>query len=98
MGDVQPGMVCLRPIELQAMLADAAEQGAKRTLARLGIDDEKAMQDLQEVRDLLSAWRTARRVAWETAVRTGTVALLAALALGLALNWLSLNHSGRPGG
>lgn len=90
-----PGAICLRPVELQQLLEDAAEQGAKRTLARLGIDDEKAVEDLREVRDLLSAWRSARRVAWETMVRVGTVALLAALAAGMAMHWFDGRSAGR---
>lgn len=93
-----PGAICLRPAELQQLLEDAAEQGAKRTLARLGIDDEKAVQDLREVRDLLSALRVARRVAWETIVRAVTVALLAALVAGAALHWLDVSRSHRIGG
>jgi hypothetical protein len=85
---VADGVICLSPDQLRALLEDAGEAGAKRTLARLGLDDEKAVHDMREVRDLLSAWRSARRVAWETVVRAGTIGLLAALAAGLALNWL----------
>lgn len=95
----EAGAICLRPYELQELLTNAAEQGAKRTLARLGIDDEKAVADLREVRDLLSAWRSARRVAWETLIRAATVALLAALAAGVALSWIGDRHgTGRMGG
>ena len=79
--------ICLSPEQLRAMLEDAGEAGAKRTLARLGLDDAKAVDDLREVRDLLSAWRSARLVSWETIVRAAKVGLLAALAAGLALNW-----------
>ncbi|MGX9965548.1 DUF6127 family protein [Roseomonas sp. F4] len=74
--------------ELRDLLDHAAEAGAKRALARLGLADEASVKDLAEVRDLLSAWRTARRVAWETVVRAATIAILAALAAGFALNWI----------
>jgi hypothetical protein len=83
----EPPAICLSPDQLRALLEDAGEQGAKRTLARLGLEDEKAVQDLREVRDLLSAWRSARRVAWETIVRAGTVGMLAILAAGFAMHW-----------
>lgn len=92
MADILPsrpaaeGAICLSPDQLRELLEDAGEAGAKRTLARLGLDDTAAVSDLREVRDLLSAWRTARRVAWETVVRSATVGLLAVLAAGLALH------------
>ena len=75
-----PAPICLSPEQLRSLLEDAGEQGAKRTLARLGLEDEKAVQDLREVRDLLSAWRSARRVALETIVRTRAAAPCAAAA------------------
>jgi hypothetical protein len=82
----QPGAICLRPDELQELLQDAAEEGAKRTLARLGIDDDKAVADLREVRDVLAAYRSAKRVAWETLIRLGMTAMLALMMAGLALH------------
>lgn len=88
-----PAPICLSPEQLRLLLEDAGEQGAKRTLARLGLEDEKAVQDLREVRDLLSAWRSARRVALETIVRTLTIGLLAMLAAGFALHWFG---DGKP--
>jgi hypothetical protein len=81
------GAICLAPDELRALLEDAAKRGADRTLARLGLEDQTAVEDLREVRDLLSAWRSARRVAWETMVRAATVGFLAILAAGFAMHW-----------
>jgi hypothetical protein len=83
----EPEAICLSPEQLRTLLEDAGEQGAKRTLARLGLEDEKAVQDLREVRDVLSAWRSARRIALETIVRTLTIGFLAVLAAGFAFNW-----------
>lgn len=86
------GNVSLTVDQLRAVIEEAAAQGAARTLARLGLDDEQSVQDLREVRDLLSAWRAARRVAWETAVKIVTTAVLALLALGFAWHMID----GRP--
>lgn len=89
----EPEAICLSPEQLRKLLEDAGEQGAKRTLARLGLDDEKAVADLREVRDLLSAWRSARRVALETIVRTLTIGFLAVLAAGVTWHWFG---DGKP--
>ena len=80
--------ITLSSAALREMMEDAAEQGARRTLARLGLDDEKAVADLREVRDMLSAWRTARKVMWETTIRIVTTVMLGAIALGLILTGL----------
>lgn len=90
------GTICLAPAELRTLLEDAAKRGADRTLARLGLDDQKAVDDLREVRDLLSAWRSARRVAWETVVRGATIGVLALLAAGVALHLVGNQGSGPP--
>lgn len=92
----QVGTICLAPDQLREMLANAAEEGAKRTLARLGLDDEKAVQDLREARDLLSAYRAARRVAGETLIRLATTALFGALIAGLALHLIGGQGSAPP--
>lgn len=77
--------ITLSPAELSDMLEKAAEAGAKRTLAHLGLADERGVQDLREVRDLLAAWRVAKKVSFETVVRGGTVLLLGLLAAGATL-------------
>lgn len=48
---------------VRALVEEAAEFGAERALARLGLNDLAAMKDLREVRDLLDAWRAAKRAA-----------------------------------
>ncbi len=53
---------------LRALCAEAAEVGARAALERLGLGDEGARRDLDELRELLSAWRDAKRSAWKAAV------------------------------
>lgn len=77
--------VTLTEAELREMLEAAAEAGAKRTLAHLGLADELGVKDMREVRDLLAAWRTAKRVSFETVIKAGTTFLLLLLAGGAAL-------------
>ena len=78
-------MATLPQDELEAMLDRAAERGAERCLAHLGLENGHAAQDIRELRDLLEAWRDARRTAWQTAVKVITTGLLAALLVGAAI-------------
>ena len=41
--------------------------------------------DVHELRDLLEAWRDARRTAWQTTVKVVTTGILAALLIGAAI-------------
>ena len=67
------------------LLAHAAERGAERVLAHLGLENGHAARDIRELRDLLEAWRDARRTAWQTTVKVITTGILAALLVGAAI-------------
>lgn len=71
--------------DIDELLDRAAERGADRCLARLGLGNGGAARDIRELRDLLDAWRDARRTAWQTLVKLVTTALLAALIAGAAM-------------
>ncbi len=77
--------ITLRPEDLDDLLTRAAERGAERCLAHLGLENGHAARDIRELRDLLEAWRDARRTAWQTAVKVITTGLLAALLVGAAI-------------
>lgn len=68
----------------QDLLTEAAERGAERALARLGLDDPNALGDLSELRQLLQAWRDAKASAWKAAVGWVVRGVLALLLLGIA--------------
>ena len=73
--------VQLTHVELEAMLDRAAKRRARAALQELGLHDENAPRDLDELRGLLSAWRDTRSTMWQTAVRiitTGTLMFIAA--------------------
>lgn len=57
----------------------ACERGACRALTRCGLIDDCAPRDIRELRDLLSAWRSARRLFWQTVLRWLTTAFVAFL-------------------
>ena len=67
------------------LIAEASEQGAKRALARLGLDDPAASKDMAELRELLSAWRDAKRSATKAAVGWVLRMVLALVLIGLAV-------------
>ncbi len=48
---------------LRAIVEEAGELGATRALARLGLSDEAAHGDLAELREMLRAWRDAKKSA-----------------------------------
>jgi hypothetical protein len=76
---------------LRAVVEEASEVGAARALARIGLSDEKAQGDMDELRELLGAWRAAKASAWKAAVEWAVRAVFAALLIGIAVR---LNLSG----
>ena len=78
-------MLLLRKEDFDELLDRAAERGAERVLAHLGLENGHAARDIGELRSLLEAWRDARRTAWQTAVKVLTTGILAALLVGAAI-------------
>jgi uncharacterized membrane protein YdfJ with MMPL/SSD domain len=70
---------------LRALIEEASELGARRALARLGLADEAAREDIGDLRQLLEAWRDAKRSAWTAAVEWTVRGALAVLVVGLAV-------------
>ena len=53
---------------LRAIAEEAGEVSATRALARLGLDDGAAPKDMAELRELLGAWRDAKKRVWKAAL------------------------------
>jgi hypothetical protein len=81
-------------ITLRALVEEGAQAGATRALGALGLDDPRARRDMDELRELLSAWRDAKRSARQAVVSWGVRIFLAALLAGMAvkLGLLELLH------
>ena len=77
----------LRMDDFDDILEQAAEKGAERCLAHLGLENGHAARDIRELRDLLDAWRDARRTAWQTIIKVVTTGALAMLLLGTAIKF-----------
>jgi hypothetical protein len=78
-------MLLFRKEDFDDLLDRAAERGAERVLAHLGLENGHAARDIRELRGLIEAWRDARRTAWQTAVKVITTGILAALLVGAAI-------------
>lgn len=70
---------------LRAIAEEAGELGATRAMERLGLSDEAARGDLSELRELLKAWRDAKRSAVQAVLGWVVRMLLALLLVGLAV-------------
>jgi hypothetical protein len=71
--------------KLGELLAQASESGARRALTQLGLADERAPVDMAELRELLSAWRDAKRSARTAVIGWAVKTALALLLIGLAV-------------
>ena len=72
-------------VTMRALVEEASESGATRALGALGLDDARARRDMDELRELLSAWRDAKRSARQAVVAWVTRLCLAALLIGIAV-------------
>ena len=81
-------------VTLRALVEESSQAGARRALGALGLDDERARRDMDELRELLSAWRDAKRTAWRAVVTWLVRLLLAMVLIGMAvkLGLLELLH------
>jgi hypothetical protein len=79
------GFVRMPHAKFEAILAHAAEKGAKRALADVGLDGEEAALDIRDLRLPLDCIRLVRRTAMLTAVRMITTGVMLALLAGIAI-------------
>jgi len=73
--------------KLEDMLDRAAKRGAKAALREVGLHDDDARKDIQEMRSLLEAWRDTRKGVWSTIVKMSTVAVITFIAASL---WMQI--------
>ena len=73
--------------EIKAIARQAAQEAVDHTLRRLNLSDEDSGQDLHDLRELLSSWRSAKRTMWTTLVRSVTLFVLGMIALGVVMQF-----------
>lgn len=74
------------PLTVRAIVEEAAEEGARRALGQLGLQDGSAHKDIVELRQLLISWRDVQSTARRTVVGWLTTLALGLIALGLTLH------------
>lgn len=74
-------------VTLRALVEESSQSGAARALGALGLDDARARRDMDELRELLAAWREAKRSAWRAVVGWIAKMLLAVVLVGLAVRF-----------
>jgi hypothetical protein len=72
-------------VTVRALVEEASEVGAARALEALGLGDGKARRDMDELRELLQAWRDAKKSAWQAVAGWMVRILLALLVLGMSV-------------
>ncbi|HEY0625464.1 MAG TPA: DUF6127 family protein [Allosphingosinicella sp.] len=76
-------------VTLRALVEEASQAGAERALGALGLNEPGARRDMDELRELLQAWRDAKKSAWKAvvgwAVRVGLAAVVVGMAVKLGL-------------
>ena len=82
-------------VTLRALIEEASGVGADRALGALGLKDENARRDMDELRELLRAWRDAKKSAWNAVVTWAVRIFLAVLVAGIAVK-VGLLQAFRP--
>ena len=70
------GFVRMPDAEFEAILTRAAEEGAKRALADVGLDGDEAALEIRDLRSVVDCIRLVCRTAMQTAVRAVTIGVL----------------------
>jgi hypothetical protein len=73
--------------ELADLLDQAAEKGARRALEHVGLHDQHAGRDIQDLRTLIEGWRQAKSTVLSTIAKYVTIGLLGLLAAGFYSNF-----------
>ncbi len=79
----QGDLVALPRPEFESLLEQAACRGARKALQEVGLNDENAAADVRDLRDLLSAMRTAKQEAFRAFIRWLTLGFLVLLLAGV---------------
>lgn len=72
-------------VTLRAIVEETSEMTSDKVLDKLGLSDANASEDLDELRELLRAWRDAKASAWKALIDWFVRGALALLLIGIAV-------------
>lgn len=72
--------------QLEDLLNQAAKRGAEEALSKLGLHDENAGKDIQDLRSLIEGWRDVKNTATRTIVKWVIMIILGAISVGTYVN------------
>jgi len=84
---IRDGMVVMPADDFEQLLENAAQRGAKKALADVGLDGENAASDIRALRSLLEVSNTAKLTAWQTVIRMVTTGFVLALVAGAVIKF-----------
>ena len=80
--DKKLSQITLTSIELEALLQKASKQGARMALAELGLADEDAVIDIRDLRELLKAFRIAKKDSFRIFIRWVVIGIITLITAG----------------
>ena len=69
--------------ETKRLVLEAAEDGARKALAGVGLHDEDAADDVRDLRSLMADWRTVKRGVFTSMANALVLGLIGAIATGI---------------
>ena len=78
----EAGEFILNKCELEHLLEEASRQGAKMALHDLGLHDESAPTDIRDLRELLKAFRMAKKDSFRILVKCIVIGFVTILTAG----------------
>ena len=76
------GEFIITKCELELLLEQASKEGAKQALTELGLHDENAPTDIRDLRELLRAFRIAKKDAFRISVKWIVVGIMTLITAG----------------
>lgn len=72
-------------VMIRALVEEACDLGTGRAMERLGLSDHKAEADVRELRELLGAWRDAKKAVRSAVIGWLVRGCLALILIGIAV-------------
>ena len=73
--------------QLDLLLEQAAERGARRALERLGLHDDNAGKDIHDLRTLIDGFREAKTTIAKAVLQWFTIGVLGLLTVGMMMQF-----------